>query len=134
MSTTPQIIAALLALGMALAFSLADRDSSTSRAMSLFLVAVGVSIAVGSQIEIPLRDSGQYPAWGGLFALPEVLAFLFAFEWILRVRRTIPTRELPTQFADKQLRVAQALAILYFILALFFPLVCAEQFIGAAWN
>jgi class 3 adenylate cyclase len=134
MSTTPQIIAALLALGMALAFSLADRDSSTSRAMSLFLVAVGVSIVVSSQIEIPLRDSGQYPVWGGLFAIPEVLAFLFAFEWILRVRRTIPTRELPTQFADKQLRVAQALAILYFVLALLFPRVRAEQFIGAAWN
>jgi adenylate cyclase len=134
MSSAPQIIAALLALGMALAFSLADRDSATSRAMSLFLVAVGVSIAVSSQIELPLRDSGQYPAWGGLFALPEVLAFLFAFEWILRVRRTIPTRELRTKFADKQLRVAQALAILYFVLALLFPRVRAEQFIGAAWN
>ena len=134
MNTAPQIIAALLALGMAIAFSLADRDSSTSRAMSLFLASVGVSIAVTSQIELPLRDSGQYPAWGGLFALPEVLAFLFAFEWILRVRHTIPTRELRTKFADTQLRVAQALAILYFILALLFPRVRIEQFIGTTWN
>ena len=127
-------MAALLALGMALAFSLADRDSSTSRMLSLFFAAVGVSIVVSSQIEIPLRDSGQYPVWGGIFALPEVFAFLFAFEWILRVRRTIPTRELRTKFADRQLRVAQALAIVYFILALLFPRVRAEQFIGAAWN
>ena len=127
-------MAALLALGMALAFSLADRDSSTSRILSLFFAAVGVSIVISSQIEIPLRDSGQYPVWGGIFALPEVFAFLFAFEWILRVRRTIPTRELRTKFADRQLRVAQALAIVYFILALLFPRVRAEQFIGAAWN
>jgi class 3 adenylate cyclase len=134
MNSTPQIIAALLALGMALSFSLADRDSSTSRMLSLFFAAVGVSIIVSSQIEIPLRESGQYPAWGGIFALPEVLAFLFAFEWILRVRRTIPTRELRTKFADRQLRVAQALAIVYFILALLFPRVRAEQFIGALWN
>ncbi len=127
-------MAALLALGMALSFSLADRDSSTSRMLSLFFAAVGVAILVSSQIEIPLRESEQYPAWGGIFALPEVFAFLFAFEWILRVRRTIPTRELRTKFADRQLRVAQALAIVYFILALLFPRVRAEQFIGALWN
>ena len=127
-------MAALLALGIALAFSLADRDSSTSRMLSFFFAAVGVSIIVSSQIEIPLRDSGQYPVWGGIFALPEVLAFLFAFEWILRVRRTIPTRALRTKFADRQLRVAQALAIVYFVLALLFPHVRAEQFIGAALN
>ncbi len=134
MNTTPQIIVSLLALGMALAFSLADRNSPTSRWLSLFLAAVGITIAVSSQIEIPLRDQGRYPAWGGIFALPEVLAFLFAYEWILRVRRTIPARELRTQFADKQLRIAQALAMVYFVLALLFPRVRVEQFIGAVWN
>ncbi len=134
MNTTPQIIVSLLALGMALAFSLADRNSPTSRWLSLFLTAISVTIAVSSQIELPLRDEGRYPSWGGIFALPEVLAFLFAYEWILSVRRTIPTRELRTQFADKQLRIAQALTIVYFVLALLFPRVRVEQFIGAAWN
>jgi len=134
MNTTPQIIVSLLALGMAFAFSLADRNSPTSRWLSLFLAAVSITIVVSSQIELPLRDEGGYPAWGGIFALPEVLAFLFAYEWILRVRRTIPTRELRTKFADRQLRVAQALAIVYFVLALLFPHVRIEQFIGAAWN
>jgi len=134
MNTTPQIIVSLLALGMALAFSLADRNSPTSRWLSLFLAAVGVSIAVASQIEWPMLRGGASPAWGGIFALPETLAFVFAYEWILRVRRTIPARELRTQFADKQLRVAQALAILYGVLALLYPRVRAEQFIGAAWT
>ncbi len=134
MSTAPQIIASLLALGMAFAFVLADRDSPTSRALSLFLVAVGASIAVSSLIEQPLRASGSYPSWGGIFALPEVLAFVFAHEWILRVRRTIPAGTLRTRFADNQLRVAQALAILYGALALLFPHERAEQFIGAAFN
>jgi adenylate cyclase len=131
MNTTPQIIVSLLALGMGLAFSLADRHSPTSRALSMFLASVGVSIAVTSQIEIPLRESGEYPAWGGIFALAEVFAFLFAYEWVLRVRRTIPARELRTQFADKQLRAAQVLVIVYGALALFFPHVRIEQFIGA---
>jgi adenylate cyclase len=134
MNSTPQIIVALLALGMALAFSLADRNSPTSRWLSLFLMVVSVTIAVSSQIELPLRDAGRYPSWGGIFALPEVLAFLFAYEWILRVRRTIPTRELRTKFGDRQLRVAQALAIVYFLLAVMFPRVRIEQFIGAAGN
>lgn len=134
MNTTPQVIVSLLALGMALAFSLADRNSPTSRWLSLFLAAVGVSIAVGSQIELPLLRTGAYPSWGGIFALPEVLAFVFGYEWILRVRRTIPARELRTQFADKQLRAAQALAIVYGVLALLYPRVRVEQFIGAVWN
>ena len=134
MNTTPQIIVSLLALGMALAFSLADRYSPTSRALSLFLATVGIAIAIGAQIELPLFRSGAYPSWGGIFALPEVLAFVFAYEWILRVRRTIPTRDLRTQFADKQLRAAQALAIVYGVLALLFPRVRVEQFIGAAWT
>ena len=37
MDTTPHVITALLALGMALAFIIADRSSPTSRALALFL-------------------------------------------------------------------------------------------------
>ena len=130
MSTSPQLIVALLAVGMAVAFVLADRDSPTSRALSAFLVSVGVSIAVTSHIELPLLASGSYPWWGGVFALPEVLAFLFAHEWILRVRRTIPAGKLYTRFADNQIRIGQGLAIIYGLLALFLPHVRAEQFLG----
>ncbi|MGQ0579028.1 MAG: adenylate/guanylate cyclase domain-containing protein [Betaproteobacteria bacterium] len=134
MDTTPQVIAALLALGMALSFIVADRQSPTSRMLALFLTAVGVSIALSSMVELPLIRGRAYPWWGGIFAVPEVLAFVFAYEWVLRVRRTIPSRNLTTGFADNQLRIAQALAILYGVLALSFPRVRAEQFINLAFS
>jgi hypothetical protein len=105
MNSAPQIIAAMLAWGMAVAFVLADRDSPTSRASSAFLLSIGVSIFVITQFDMPMRAAGPVPWWGGVFALPEVLSFYFAHEWILRVRRTIPAGGLQTRFADNQLRV-----------------------------
>ncbi len=130
MENTALIIASMLALGMAIAFILSDWRSPTSRAFSMFLAAVGTSIAVTSQIELPLL-AGDYPAWGGVLAVPEVLAFVCGYEWLLRVRRTIPARNLRTRFADNQLRVAQSLAIVYGALALWFPHRRAGEFIGA---
>jgi len=124
------IVAALLAFGMAIAFIVADRQAPTSRALSSFLAAVGLSIAVSTQIELRYISANDYPAWGGLFALPEVLAFLFGFEWLLRVRRTIPARNLSIRFGDNQLRVAQALAVVYGALALVFPGRRAAEFLG----
>ena len=103
----PQLIVAFLALGMALAFVVADRNSPTSRALALFLAFVGISIGVAVLIALPYMVRYGIPWWGGVFALPETLAFIFAFEWILRVRRTVPTRNLKTRFADRQLRVAR---------------------------
>jgi adenylate cyclase len=134
MNSAPQIIAAMLAWGMAVAFVLADRDSPTSRALSVFLFSIGVSIFVISQFDMPMRAAGPVPWWGGVFALPEVLSFYFGHEWILRVRRTIPAGGLQTRFADNQLRVGQALAFVYGVLALLFPATRADQFMGAALN
>ena len=88
--TLPQVIVSLLALGMALAFILADRDSPTSRALALFLASAGLAIGIGAQIALPLHREGVVDWWHGVFALPEVLAFIFAYEWVLRVRRTVP--------------------------------------------
>jgi len=134
MDTTPQIITALLALGMALAFIVADRQSPTSRMLAFFLTAVAIAIVVSALIELPLIRGQAYPWWGGILAWPEVLAFVFAYEWVLRVRRTIPARNLITRFSDNQLRVAQALAVLYGVLALCFPRLRAEQFVSAAFS
>lgn len=121
LNTTPQAIVALLALGMALAFIVADRRSPTSRAAALFLAAVGLSIGIGAQIAYPMHVRGERYWWDGVFAIPETLAFVFAFEWILRVRRTVPARNLRTRPADLQLRVAQALALVYLLAALALP-------------
>jgi class 3 adenylate cyclase len=119
--TTPHIITALFAAGMALAFSIADRRSPTSRTVALFLVAVALSIVLSVRFEVPLNRAQGVPFWGGVFALPEMLAFIFAYEWVLRVRRTVPARNLYTAGPDRLLRIAQGLAVLYGLLALAFP-------------
>ncbi len=130
MDTTPQIMASLLALGIALAFIVADRQSPTTRVLSIFLASIGVSIALGSQVESRFIKGNDYPAWGGLFAIPDVLAFFFGYEWVLRIRRTIPAGNLNTRFSDGQLRVAQALAIAFGVLAICFPRLRAYEFSG----
>jgi len=130
--TRPQVIVALLAIGMALAFVVADRKSPTSRALALFLAFVGVAIGVGSQVAYPLhaREGPQW--WSGVFGIPETLAFVFSYEWILRVRRTVPTRNLKTRFGDRQLRVAQGLALVYLVMSLLFPVERSHYFINPA--
>jgi adenylate cyclase len=128
--TMPHVITALLALGMAYAFILADRKSPTSQALALFLACVGLAIAVTVLVEIPWESRRGVPAWGGVFALPEALAFFFAYEWLLRVRRTIPARNLYTEGPDRLVRVAQLLAGIYWVLALAFPRERSQYFIG----
>jgi class 3 adenylate cyclase len=132
--TTPHIITSLLAMGMALAFIIADRSSPTSRALALFLASVGVSIGVGSQIAYPRHFFGTVEWWDGVFAIPETLAFCFAYEWILRVRRTIPAAGLKTQGPDRLLRIAQALAAFYLAMALLFPHMRVENFLNAGFH
>ena len=129
--TTPHIITSLLAMGMALAFIIADRSSPTSRALAMFLAAIGVSIGIGSQISYPRHFEGIIAWWDGVFAIPETLAFFFAYEWILRVRRTVPARNLKTRGPDALLRIAQALVLFYCAMALLFPEMRAEKFLNA---
>jgi len=102
--------------------------------LAFFLTAVAIAIVVSALIELPLIRGQAYPWWGGILAWPAVLAFVFAYEWVLRVRRTIPARNLITRFSDNQLRVAQALAVLYGVLALCFPRLRAQQFVSAAFS
>ncbi len=132
--TTPHIITALLAMGMALAFVIADRSSAPTRALGLFLMSIGVSIGVGSQIAYPRHYYGIVSWWDGVFAIPEALAFFFAYEWILRVRRTIPAAGLRTSGPDKLLRVAQGLVVFYLLAAFAFPRLRIEKFLGAGFR
>ena len=131
LDTTPHIITALLALGMALAFIIADRSSPTSRALSLFLASVGLAIGIGSQIAHPLHVYRGIAWWDGVFAIPETFAFVFAYEWVLRVRRTVPARNLKTHGPDRLLRVAQGLALFYGAASLALPKLRADHFVNA---
>ena len=132
--TTPHLITSLLAMGMALAFIFADRSSPTSRALALFLGSVGLAIGVGSQVAYPLHYRGEIHAWDGVFAIPDAMAFVFACEWILRVRRTVPAAGLKTSGPDALLRVAQGLAVVYAALAIAFPRIRVEKFINAGFR
>ncbi|MSP96505.1 MAG: adenylate/guanylate cyclase domain-containing protein [Betaproteobacteria bacterium] len=127
---TPQIIVSLLALGMSLAFIVADRASPISRTLAAFLACIGISIGIGTMFALPMHIENRVPVWGGVFALPEMFAFIFAFEWLLRVRRTIPAGRLQTRFADRLLRVAQGLAVFYGIASLALPKMRSEHFIN----
>ena len=113
---------------MALAFILADRRSQTSQAQALFLACVGISIAIDVMLVLPLRRAAGVVAWEGVLALPQVLAFVFAYEWVLRVRGTIPAGMLNTRGPDRLLRAAQGLAVFYGLAALVFPELRAEHF------
>ena len=127
---TPQVIVSLMALGMSLAFIVADRGSPISRMLAAFLACIGLSIAVGVMFSLPMRAQILVPIWAGIFALPETFAFIFAYEWLLRVRRTIPAGRLQTRFADNMLRVAQGLAVFYGMASLAFPKLRTEHFIN----
>ena len=132
--TTPHIITALLAMGMALAFIVADRSSPTSRALALFLASIGLAIGVGSQIAYPLHQTQGIAWWDGVFSIPEAMAFFFAYEWILRVRRTVPARNLKTHGPDALLRIAQALTLFYVAMSLAFPAMRVERFLNAGFH
>lgn len=127
---TPQIIVSLLALGMSLSFIVADRASPISRTLSAFLACIGISIFVNVLVGVPMRQQHGVSAWDGLFAVPEVLAFVLGYEWLLRVRRTIPAGNLQTRGADIMLRVAQALAMFYGAVSLAFPKLRVEHFLN----
>ena len=129
-TAVPQVINALLALGMAVAFIAADRRSPTSRALGLFLGAVGLAIGVGTLVAAEVHDRVGVRAWDGIFAIPETLAFVFAYEWLLRVRRTVPTRDLYTEGPDRLVRIAQGLAVLYAVFSAMFPYQRDAHFVG----
>ena len=116
------LIVSMAALGMALAFYVADRDAPTSRMLSLFLFCMGSSVAIKVLVAVPYRLAYGVPAWDGVFVLPEVAAGLFAFEWVLRVRRTIPAGTLRTRGGDRLVRLGQGFIVLDGVLALLFPL------------
>ena len=125
---TPQILVCLVALGMALAFISADRDSPTSRAMALFLAFVAISIELNIVVGLGYAIAPQYTGW---FAIPETLSMIAILEWILRVRRTVPSRDLDTRFGDRLLRLGQGVSLVYLGASLMFPVERRNQFLGA---
>ena len=128
MDLMPYALVALVALGMALAFIVADRNSATSRALAVAFAFIGISVDLGIVVGV------QYPVpvWvTGWFGVSEAVAMVALLEWILRVRRTVPAGSLDTRAGDAMLRAGQAAAVLYALLSVALPEVRAREFLGA---
>lgn len=121
-------LVALMSLGMALAFIVADRNSPTSRALAVAFAFIGISIDLGIVVGV------QYPVpmWLlGWFGVADAVAMGALLEWILRVRRTVPAGALNTRTGDVVLRLGQVAAALYAVLSVVLPEARARQFLGA---
>jgi adenylate cyclase len=125
-SIVPNVMVAMVALGMALAFIAVDYQSPTSRALGVGLVLVGLAIAANVGY---LYHRGDPPGW---LSLPEGGALAAALEWVLRVRRTLPAGDLEVRFGDYLLRVGQMAAVVYCALSMLYPEVRARDFLFAA--
>ena len=130
---TAPAITALVALGMALAFVRADPDSPTSRALAVALTFVGLSIVVNVTLRLKLQ-AGYIPSWAALAGPVDVIAFMSGYEWIRRVRQTIPAGQLKTRLGDWSIWIAQALVVVYGVLALLYPEMRVREFIGGLFS
>jgi class 3 adenylate cyclase len=125
---TQFVLVSLMSLGMGLAFVVADRESPTSRALGMAFAFVGISvylnIVVGVHWSVPLL-------WFGWFGLSESVVTISLLEWILRVRKTIPSGTFDTRFGDRVLRVGQAAGAFYGVMSLALPELRVQEFLGA---
>lgn len=123
----PNLLVCVVALGMALAFVLADRRAPTSRALSLALAAVSASILLNVVLARTLQLTTGLT---GLFAVPEALAMVALLEWIRRVRRTVPGAGDRRALGDGLLRSGQVLAAVYLGLSIAMPERRWNEFLG----
>jgi class 3 adenylate cyclase/uncharacterized membrane protein YjfL (UPF0719 family) len=132
-AVNPSAISALVALGMALAVIRADPDSPTSRALALALAGIGLSIMANVTLRLQ-AEAGHIPAWAGLAGLVDMLAFMAGYEWIRRVRHTIPAGNLKTRFGDWSIWVAHGLVVVYAALSLMYPELRVREFLGGLFS
>ena len=136
-ATTPAItgpaVAALVALGMALAFVRADPDSPTSRALAMALTFTGLSIVVNVGLRLDM-EAGHIPRLAGMAGLIDMVAFMAGYEWIRRVRQTVPAGSLKTTFGDMLIWVAQGLVLVYAVLSLLYPDMRVHEFLGGLFS
>lgn len=123
-------VVALTAIGMGLAFVIADRDSPTSRSLALCLDAIGASILFNTNLVMG-RALDALPWWTGLGGVAEAVAIFAGAEWVLRIRHTIPAGELDTRGGDYALRIAQGSVVIYALLSVALPRLRAEYFLQA---
>lgn len=115
------LIVALFALGMAVAFLLADFHAPTSRALSLFLGFLALTFLLNVPALAPEDDPTFWPR---VFSFLEVGILISGFEWILRVGRTARAAQ-----GEALIRIAQGLACVYGFLGALLP-----SLRSSSWN
>lgn len=120
---------ALVALGMGLAFVVADRDSPTSRAIAAALGFLGLAVVLNVGF---LHRAAGGPTVPGWLALPEAASIIAFLQWLLRVRRTVPTRGRDVTGGDHMLRLGQAAGVVYALLSVAYPRLRSRDFLFAA--
>ena len=125
MSPNPSIeavlgnLVALVAIGMGVAFLIADWRSVTSRVLAAFLLGLGATFWTNAGYQL-FRDVDNLPFLVWISGIPTAFTMISGAEWLLRIRRTIPAANLQTRFGDRLIRVSQAVAVVYAILTLVF--------------
>lgn len=125
----PYVLVTLIALGMAASFMLADPDSPTSRALALALASAGVGIYLNCNY---ILFNTVPPPWSGWLAVPEAISIAAFLEWLLHVRRTIPSGKLDVRGGDGMLRLGQLAALVYLGFSLAWPELRLQDFLGAS--
>lgn len=105
-------VCAIVALGMAAVFLVADWRSRTTRWLAGFLTALGCSILLNVVFVRP-HPPDALPWVSHLAPLASAAAVVCAAQWLLDIRATIPAGALDTRFGDRMLRFAQLLGALY---------------------
>lgn len=111
-----QVLTGVMATGMAWALLRADAASATSRALALAVAFTG--LAIFARVYLLSYFPGEsLPPWLGLLAFAGGAAYVCAFEWTLRLRRTLPAGQLRTLAGDRAIRIAQGLVVFYALAA-----------------
>lgn len=125
-----QAVLTVVTLGMGLSFYVADPKAPTSKYLALFFTGVGLSIALNTSFyEIYQKET--VPRWTGISGIADTVAAIAGFEWILRIRNTLPSRGLSLRFGNNLLRIAQLLMLFYMLMGFCYPTAKAHHFFGA---
>jgi adenylate cyclase len=127
----PSQLAALVGLGIGLAFLIADFRAPTSRVLGVAFIAFAVSVG----LSLPLSGgSGAVPPAGRWLALTDALALIASLEWVRLVRRTIDVAHLHVGFSNVLLRVGQLAALAFGVAGVLVPEMRRDEFLGAVNN
>ncbi len=127
----PNILVAVVALGIGVAFLAADFRAPTSRALGVAFIAFAIAIG----LSLPLSGgTGPVPMARRWLGMAEALALIASLEWVRRVRRTIDAQHLLPALSNAVLRIGQAAGVFFGCAGAYAPEMLRDEFLGAVQN